>query len=52
MEILDYWLRNHGSKPTWREVAKALKGICLHQLAEDILKVYTTGKLPNHIILV
>ena len=45
VEMLDYWLRNHGSKPTWKEVAKALKDIGLLQLAEDILKVYTTGKL-------
>ena len=43
IEMLDYWLRNNGSKPTWKEVAKALKDIGLLQLAEDILKVYTTG---------
>ena len=43
VEMLDNWLRNHGSKPTWKEVAKALKDIGLLQLAEDILKVYTTG---------
>ena len=48
VEMLDYWLRNHGSKPTWKEVAKALKDIDLLQLAEDILKVYTTGTKSVH----
>ena len=42
VEVLDYWLRNHrttGTKPTWGDVAKALREIELHQLAESILKV-------------
>ena len=50
VEMLDNWLRNHGSKPTWKEVAKALKDIGLLQLAEDILKVYTTGKSVKDLI--
>ena len=45
VEVLDYWLRNHHSKPTWRDVAKALKEIELHQLADNILKVYETGNV-------
>ena len=49
--MLDYWLRNNGSKPTWKEVAKALKDIGLLQLAEDILKVYTMGKSVKELIL-
>ena len=45
IEVLDYWLRNHtdSEAPTWREVAKILKRIDLHQLAHDIEQVYTTG---------
>ena len=42
VEMLDHWLWN--SKPTWRDVAKALEGIHLYQLAADILKVYETGE--------
>ena len=48
VEVLDYWLRNHHTsrtKPTWRDIAKALKEIELHQLAESILSVYKTGKV-------
>ena len=44
MEMLDYWLRNSKEKPTWRDVAKALKAIELPQLAFGIERVYTTGK--------
>ena len=38
VEVLDYWLRDchRESKPTWREIASILKGIGLHQLAENI----------------
>ena len=43
VEVLDYWLRNHDKKPTWKDVAKALKDIELHQLAEDILNASKTG---------
>ena len=42
--MLDYWLRNATEKPTWRDVAKALKVIKLFQLAFDIESVYTTSK--------
>ena len=44
MEMLDYWLRNSKEKPTWRDVAKALKAIEVPQLAFGIEHVYTTGK--------
>lgn len=43
VEMLDYWLRNHHNKPTWKDVAVALKKIELFQLAEDIMNVYKTG---------
>ena len=43
VEMLDYWLRNHPSKPTWREVAQILEELHLYQLADDLLKVYETG---------
>ena len=48
VEVLDYSLRNHRTsktKPTWSDIAKALKEIKLHQLAESILSVYETGKM-------
>lgn len=44
VEVLDYWLRNNPHTPTWRDVAEVLKEIELSQLADDILKVYKTGK--------
>lgn len=44
VEILDHWLRKSDSKPTWRDVAEGLRSIGFHQMAENILKVYTTGK--------
>ena len=44
VEVLDYWLKNHHSKPTWKNVAEALKDIGLHRYAEKILKVYETGE--------
>ena len=43
IEMLDYWLRNSYIKPTWKDVAEALKKIELQQLAESILTVYRTG---------
>ena len=48
VEVLDYWLRNSSSKPTWRAVAKALNEIELHELEERILKIYKTGQLTSH----
>ena len=43
VELADYWLRNSPTKPTWRDVAKALKKIGFDSLANDILNVYKTG---------
>ena len=43
VEVADYWLRNSHTKPTWRDVARALKKIGFDLLAEDILNVYKTG---------
>ena len=47
VEVLDFWLRKYHvtaeNKLTWRDVAKAVKEIGLHQLAESILNVYQTG---------
>ena len=42
MEVLDYWLKNDGN-PTWRDVAKVLNDIELHELEEGIMNVYETG---------
>lgn len=43
VEMLDHWLRNYPGRPTWKEVANALKKINLQQLAVDIERVYETG---------
>ena len=45
IEVLDSWLRNHSGKPTWREIAEALKNIGLQQLAVKIEMIYETGIL-------
>ena len=47
VEILDQWLRNFPGPPTWRAVAKSLRKIDLHQLANDIEMVYKTGNQNN-----
>ena len=39
IEMLDYWLRNHTGKPTWKEVADALRKINLHKLASGLKAV-------------
>lgn len=44
IEMLDYWLRNHPGKPTWKEVADALRKIHLHESAQGIETIYKTGK--------
>ena len=44
IEVLDYWLRNHPGKPTWKEVAVALREIHLHRSASRIEMIYKTGK--------
>ena len=43
VEILDQWLRNFPGRPTWRDVANALRRIGLQKLANDIEMVYETG---------
>ena len=48
VEMLDYWLKNHHSKPTWKNVAEALKDIGLHRYAEKMLEVYETGEKIMH----
>ena len=47
VEILDQWLRNFPGRPTWRDVANALRKIGLQQLASDIEMVYETGNIHN-----
>ena len=44
IEMLDQWLRSGPVKRTWRDVANALRKISLQRLANDIEKVYETGK--------
>ena len=43
VEVLDYWLRNCTTRPTWKGIAWILKAINLQQLAFDIERVYSTG---------
>ena len=43
VEMLDYWLKKSGSRPTWRHVGSALKNIGLEELGERILNVYRHG---------
>ena len=42
VEILDYWLRNHVER-NWREVARALRQISYHQLANEVESIDETG---------
>ena len=49
VEVLDQWLRNYSGRPTWRDVANALRKIGLQQLANDIEMVYETGKNNTHL---
>lgn len=53
VEVLDVWLRNYDCdntdasmirKPTWWDVARALREIELHQLANNILSLCKDGK--------
>lgn len=41
VEVVDHWLRTR--KCTWKDVAEGLNATGLQCLADDILKVYTTG---------
>ena len=45
VEILDYWLRNSNSNPTWRDIGTALKQVGFHDLGDKILHVYKDGML-------
>ena len=40
IEMLDYWLRSHTGKSTWKEVAHALRKIHLHKLASGLEVVH------------
>ena len=43
IEVCDYWFRNHTSRPTWREIANALKKIGFQQLALGVENIYEEG---------
>ena len=49
IKVLNYWLNNHQT-PTWRDVAKVLHDIELHELAESIMNVYQTGSYIEKIM--
>ena len=40
VELVDYWLRNHPDKPTWKEIVDALEEIHDYDLASSIKGVY------------
>ena len=44
IEMLDYWLRNYIGQLSWRDIAKILRLIDLHELAIDIENIYSTGR--------
>ena len=53
IEVLDFWLRNHhDTKPTWRDVACVLEQIKLNNLAQNILKVYETGRISGYMHII
>ena len=43
-EIIDYWMRSCGSRPTWRELADALRRIKADSLAQQLMSIYDTGE--------
>ena len=45
IEITDHWMRECSGKPTWRELADALKTIGEVQLAQQLMQIYKTGKI-------
>lgn len=49
VEILDFWFQKFqpGGGPTWNEVALSLRDIGLKKLADDLMKVETTGKITQ-----
>jgi hypothetical protein len=47
IEVLDQWLRNFPGRPTWRDVANALRRTGFQQLANGIEMVYETGNVRN-----
>ena len=51
VEVLDYWLRNCTTRPTWKGIARILKAINLQKLAFDIERVYSTG-ITVHIVYI
>ena len=47
IEIVDHWLRSHVEQ-SWKEIARALRQINYHQLAEDIESIHKTGNNDCH----
>ena len=43
-EIIDYWMRSCGGRPTWRELADALKRVKEDSLAQQLMSIYNTGE--------
>ena len=49
-EITDHWMRECSGKPTWRELADALKMIGEVQLAQQFMQIYETGEISLLIV--
>ena len=43
-EMVDFWMKNCGGRPTWMELANALKLVGENELAGQLLEIYETGK--------
>ena len=41
--VLDYWIKSSDSKPTWRDVARIMETIDIHNCAESIMREHVTG---------
>ena len=48
IELADYWLRNHPTKPTWSDIRDAMRSI---KPANDLTTYDFPGKLRKHAIL-
>ena len=40
VELVDYWLRNHPDRPTWKEIVDALEEIHYYDVASSIKGIY------------
>ena len=46
-QVLGYWIKNNSTEPTWNDLVEILKEIELYTLAEDVVKMYESGKCTS-----